>query len=199
MALNWTMLNPDRTPVPLPRETFITTIDTGIELSLTVPNTLPTASSTSGGSGGAKKLKDNGKLFLSDQRVGLSYMQLVFVSLASEGTPATLQSLSIPLHSILSSKFEQPYLGANYLALDINPSAEGGLAEGTTAEIRFKNQGLFQFVSLLEKTRERSIYMRRQALDDEETLPAYASPSRPPSSQPVVVAPPEDTPPGYDA
>ncbi|KAA1466675.1 hypothetical protein DENSPDRAFT_831550 [Dentipellis sp. KUC8613] len=192
MALNWAMLNPDRTPVPLPREAFITTIDTGVELSLTIPNTLPTASSTSGGSGGAKKLKDTGKLFLSDQR-------LVFVSLASESTPTTLESLSVPLHSILSSKFEQPYLGANYLALDVNPSAEGGLAEGTKAEIRFKNQGLFQFVSLLEKTRERAIYMRRQALDDEETLPAYASPSRPSSSQPVVIAPPEDTPPGYDA
>lgn len=38
--------------------------------------------------------------------------------------------------------------------------------EGTKAEVRFKDRAMFEFVSLLEKTRERAIYMRRQAADE---------------------------------
>ena len=73
MALNWTMLNPDRTPVPLPRESPIMTVGSGAEVSLTIPDTPPTASATSGGAGGERKLKGTGKLFLTDQRVRSSY------------------------------------------------------------------------------------------------------------------------------
>jgi len=69
MALNWTMLNPNRTPVPLPNEITIMTVDSGADLSLTIPDTPPSTSATSGGSGGERKLKGIGKLFLTDQRV----------------------------------------------------------------------------------------------------------------------------------
>jgi hypothetical protein len=72
MALNWTMLKPDRTPVPLPGELTIMTVEPGAEVSLAIPDTPPTGSSMSGGSGGARKLNGTGKLFLTDQRVGLS-------------------------------------------------------------------------------------------------------------------------------
>jgi hypothetical protein len=34
---------------------------------------------------------------------------------------------------------------------------------------------MFEFVSLLEKTRERAIYMRRQMAEDEEGLREYPS------------------------
>lgn len=34
--------------------------------------------------------------------------------------------------------------------------------------VKFKDRAMFEFVSLLEKTRERAIYMRRQAQSDEE-------------------------------
>ena len=71
---------------------------------------------------------------------------------------------------MLSTKFEQPKLGSNYLSIDIRPSPDGGLTSGTKLEIRLKNQGIFQFVSLLEKTRERAGYMKRQMKDEEETL-----------------------------
>ena len=71
---------------------------------------------------------------------------------------------------ILSTKFEQPFFGANYLVIDIKPSPGGGLSEGTKAEIRLKDKGLFEFVSSLEKTRERAIYMRRSSCDEEEGL-----------------------------
>ena len=79
-------------------------------------------------------------------------------------------SLSVPLPSILSTKFEQPTFGSNYLTFEIRPSPEGGLSDGTKAELRFKNQALFQFVSVLEKARERAIYMRRQIQAEEEVL-----------------------------
>ena len=66
------MLKPDRTPVPLPGELTIMTVEPGAEVSLAVPDIPPTGSSTSGGSGGARKLNGIGKLFLTDQRVRFS-------------------------------------------------------------------------------------------------------------------------------
>ncbi len=69
MALNWAMLTPNRTPVPLLHEMTVTTVDSGVEVSLSVPDAPPTGNSASGGSGGAKKLKGYGKLYLTDQRV----------------------------------------------------------------------------------------------------------------------------------
>jgi hypothetical protein len=69
MALNWTMLGTDRTPVPLPRELMIMTVEAGAEVSLIIPDVPPTGTSTSGGSGGGRKLDGTGKLFLTDQRV----------------------------------------------------------------------------------------------------------------------------------
>lgn len=69
MALNWTMLNADRAPVPLPYETIIRSIDSGADIVLSIPDIPPTGSTGSGGSGGVKKLKDTGRLWLTDQRV----------------------------------------------------------------------------------------------------------------------------------
>lgn len=70
----------------------------------------------------------------------------------------------------MSTSFEQPYFGSNYLSVDIKPSPDGGLTFGTKAEIRLKDRGIFEFVSVVEKTRERAIYMKRQAANDEDTL-----------------------------
>ena len=41
----------------------------GVELLLVVPDAPPTGAASAGGSGGAKKMKDTGKLWLTDQRV----------------------------------------------------------------------------------------------------------------------------------
>lgn len=76
----------------------------------------------------------------------------------------------MPLHAILSTRFEQPTFGANYLTFQVKPSAQGGLTDGTTVEVRFKERAMFEFVSLLEKSRERAIYMKRQIQEDEEGL-----------------------------
>jgi len=191
MALNWTMLNQDRSPVPLPNEMTITTINSGVDISLTIPESQPgTATPSRGGPApGAKKLKAIGRLSLTDQR-------LVFTSPTPNNT---FDSLSVPLPSVLSTRFEQPTFGANYLTFEVRPSPEGGLTEGTSVIVKFKDRAMFEFVSLLEKTRERSIYMRRQAqLDDEEEgLPSYTEPESS-NSATMVGSVPVDNPPGYD-
>ncbi|KAI0375967.1 hypothetical protein BV20DRAFT_960054 [Pilatotrama ljubarskyi] len=192
MALNWATLSPSRQPTPLPHELTIRTIDSGVELSLQIPDAPPSGAATSGGSGGAKKLKEVGRIWLTDQR-------LIFVSdLPSKGAPS-FDSLSVPLTSLVSTKFEQPRFGANYLSLDIKASPGGGLVDGTRAEVRFKDKGLFEFTSALEKTRERAIYMKRQSADEEEGLPAYTTPGPSGSSSPYVTGDiPDENPPGYD-
>lgn len=95
--------------------------------------------------------------------------QLIFVSESDSGSTG-LNTLTIPLLSILTTKFEQPPFSLNYLRIEIRPSPDGGLTSGTMLEIQLKNQALFQFVSLLEKTRERAGYMQRQMKDEEESL-----------------------------
>jgi len=129
----------------------------------------------------------------------------------------TFDSLSVPLHSILSTKFEQPTFGSNYLTFEVKPSADGGLTNGTAVEVRFKDRAMFEFVSLLEKTRERAIYMKRQvASEDDERLrmsefialvidsdfnndltATYTSPAES-STVSMVAGVPIDNPPGYD-
>jgi hypothetical protein len=66
MALNWTMLDSNGLPVPLPDENVIIAVSApGAEVSLTIPDTPPTA----GDSGGMKKIKASGGLWLTNQRV----------------------------------------------------------------------------------------------------------------------------------
>lgn len=198
MALNWTMLNPNRSPVPLPNEMTITTIDSGVDVTLTIPDAPPSGTVSAGGSGGAKKMKSWGKVYLTDQRVCYTLflfvqnqnadslvnlhialntfpflllrfycsLQIQFIFTTEPGS--SFESLSVPLHSILATRFEQPTFGANYLTFDVKPSPEGGLTDGTKVEVRFKDRAMFEFVSLLEKARERSIYMRRQAATEED-------------------------------
>ena len=69
MALNWAMLNADRSPIPLPHEKILRTIESGAEVILMIQNTPPSANASSGGSGGIKRLKETGRLWLTDQRV----------------------------------------------------------------------------------------------------------------------------------
>ncbi|KAJ6567360.1 hypothetical protein DFH09DRAFT_457802 [Mycena vulgaris] len=188
MALNWTMLTPNRSPVPLPNEMTVTTIDGGVELVLRVPDAPPTQGAAAGGSGGSRTLKATGKIAVTDQR-------FIFTS----ATDPALESLSVPLPAILSSKFEQPTFGANYFTFEIKPAAEGGLTAGTTAEVRFRDRAMFEFVATLEKTRERAIYMRRQEVENEEGLPVYTSPAEGSSTSSAGVnTVPVDNPPGYE-
>ncbi|EGO02279.1 hypothetical protein SERLA73DRAFT_166738 [Serpula lacrymans var. lacrymans S7.3] len=188
MALNWTMLDPaTRVPIPLPHEQTILTVDSKVEYTVIIPKIPPSGSAIAGGSPDTKKMKEAGRLWLTDKR-------LIFTTPTTGGSKPSFDSLSIPLHSILSTKFEQPLFAANFLTLDVDPSPEGGLTDGTKIEIRFSDQGIFQFVGVLDKTRERTIYMRRQtAMGEDENLPVYSSSAEGGSSTYT------DMPPGYDA
>ncbi|KAF8592201.1 hypothetical protein K439DRAFT_1400990 [Ramaria rubella] len=196
MALNWTMLDDSKQPVPLGGEHTVMTIDRGAEVILSIPD--PNIDGTQ------KRLKGSGRIWLTEQR-------LIFVGSSTPGEP-TFESLSIPLASLLSTSFIQPTFAANYLAIDIKPAPGGGLTQGTKAEIRLKDQAMFGFVSALEKVRGRALFMKREsALEDE--LPVYSSPSTfagssggasrslPPVSTSVSASAnvPADAPPGYDA
>jgi WW domain-binding protein 2 len=76
----------------------------------------------------------------------------------------------VPLHAILSTGFHQPTFGSNYLTFELKPSPDGNLTEGTSVEIRFRDRAMFEFASLLEKTREKAIYMKKQAAEEDEGL-----------------------------
>lgn len=192
MALNWTMLDAARTPVPLNEDEM--TVKTSDNADVTVV--------MSEGEGKTRTLKEKGKVYLTDVR-------FIFVRTATS-PESPLDSLSIPLTSILSTKFQQPVFGANYLSIDVKPSPGGGLTEGTKAEIRLNDQGMFGFVNGLEKVREMAMEKKRGQMAEDE-LPTYSAPgyseSAAGSSSGASHAPPpahsssvpSDAPPGYDA
>jgi len=195
MSLNWVMMQDSlREPIPLPGETVILFQDS-TELTLIIPAEIPDAlTDASMPVAVARKWTESGSIWLTDQR-------LIFVSSLSPSRPPSFDSLSILLPSILATSFVQPYFSGNYLSLSILPSVEGGLTPGTKAEVRFKDRGIFQFVQLLERTREIAIRKRRVEMQAEsENLPLYeAPPGPPPGQQATNSSSPtnHDEPPGY--
>lgn len=178
MALNWVMLDANRHPLSLPGESNISIPISDVECTLDTPSM--SVQSTSSDVGRTRQ-KESGGVMLSDKRVSpndrtlwcatdtvcLIVPQLIFVARSDLRANPSFESLTIPLESILSCKFEQPFFGSNYVALGIKPSEGGRLPDGTTVEIRSHHSGLHSFVCILEKTRERAVYMRH-SLDDEE-------------------------------
>ncbi len=68
MALNCAMIDEQRNPVPLPHEMIVTSIDSGVDLTVKVPPSVPS------GFGGS--LKATGRLWVTDQRVSTLYVSL---------------------------------------------------------------------------------------------------------------------------
>lgn len=98
--------------------------------------------------------------------------QFIFISDASKSgkTAPPFESLSVPLSSMISTNFQQPLLGSNFLVINISPSPEGGLTNGTKAELRCSGR-LFEFAAGLDKTRERAVEaMRNQDSELEDGL-----------------------------
>ncbi|GJJ07070.1 hypothetical protein Clacol_001269 [Clathrus columnatus] len=183
MALNWTMIDESRRYVPLQDERNVMNVDQA-ELLLIVPGEV-------GGASNPKRLKENGSIWLTDQR-------LIFVKTGSGDS--LIDTLSVPLLSVLSTSFVQPTFAANYLAIDIRPSVGGGLTEGTKAEIRFKDHPMFGFVSALDKLRERAVFMKRESAYLGEDLPMYSSQAASGANSPrASTIAPVEPPPGYDA
>ena len=75
--------------------------------------------------------------------------------------------------SVLSIQYQQPYFGSNLIALDIKPAPGGGLTEGTTAELRLKDKGLFELSGALEKSREMALYKKRDEMLNQPALREY--------------------------
>ncbi|KAJ7762763.1 hypothetical protein DFH07DRAFT_813370 [Mycena maculata] len=171
----------------------ITTVDSGVEMILRVPDAPPSDGASAGGSGGSKTLKATGKILVTEQKF------IFFSTNPGDLALEPFKSLSVPLPSILSTKFEQPTFAANYFTFEIKPTPDGRLTKGTTAEVRF-NGPMLQFVGTLEKARERAIYMKRQQVENEEGLPVYTSPAEGSSTSSAGVnTVPADDPPGYEA
>ncbi|KAG8905265.1 hypothetical protein FRB99_000334 [Tulasnella sp. 403] len=187
MALNWTMLERG-TPVPLPDERMIST-EPKVEIVVKIPDAPPQGGATAGGSGGAgRTLRALGTAWLSDQR-------FIFVASPDNPPPTSIQSLSLPYHLVLSTKFEQPFFSANYLNMAIYPTPDGGLTAGTMVELRFPDRGMFSWVELLTRTREQALIKRRdEQLGD--PLPLYVPP--PPSETSRTEDAGVERPPAYD-
>ena len=64
-SINWTMLDEQQNPVPLPGEERVMDIDQGVEITLLIPS----SRSTGGIGGSGDKLKETGKIWLTDKRV----------------------------------------------------------------------------------------------------------------------------------
>jgi hypothetical protein len=71
---------------------------------------------------------------------------------------------------MVSTNFQQPLLASNFLVVTISPSPQGGLTDGTKAELRCSGR-LFEFAAALDKTRERAVEaMRNQDPELEDGL-----------------------------
>jgi len=99
-------------------------------------------------------------------------IQLVFVS-SVFGQPGSFDTFSVQHLSALSIQYQQPYFGSNYIALDIKPAPGGGLTEGTKAELRLKDKGLFELSGALEKSREMALYKKRDEMLNQPDLREY--------------------------
>ena len=106
MALNWVLLNSKRSPIPLPHELILRTIDSGADLTVIVPDSPPSGSSASGGSGGSKRLKENGTLWLTDQRVCMhsSFTLLISMNLSEIPLLEDTSSANVYTHRLTNRK-----------------------------------------------------------------------------------------------
>jgi hypothetical protein len=110
-SLNWTQLDKNDHPIPLPHEKFLSTIP-HVSLSLSSPS-----------------LSSLGTLHISNLR-----FILISLSPRSSATPATpggtstdLDSLSVPYTHFHDGRFIQPMFGAQRYEATILPSPGGGL------------------------------------------------------------------------
>jgi len=187
------MLDDRQNPVPLPGEERVMTIDQGVEITLLVSN----SRSTGGIGGSGDKLKETGKIWLTDKR-------LIFQTIKGSGNAKPeFDSFSVLLHGILSTQFVQPTFAANYLIMELKAATGGGLSDGAKCEVRFKDQPMLPFINTLEKSRERAVYRMRDAMFEDD-LPTYSSSATPSESEPIspstdssAVA--TEAPPGYVA
>ena len=185
MSINWAQLNERKQPIPINNEVIVKSEpNADLVLSCNPPETNPAPSAK--GKAKVYTLKATGTVYVTDQRVRwlaplISHLpfltihlliQLVFVS-SVFGEPDSFDTFSVQHLSVLSIQYQQPYFGSNYIALDIKPASGGGLTEGTKAELRLKDKGLFELSGALEKSREMALYKKRDEMLNQPDLRKY--------------------------
>ncbi|GAB5589559.1 hypothetical protein Unana1_04459 [Umbelopsis nana] len=156
MSVNWTMLSQDsQTPVALPGEKiFFKQAHIKFELDCG-------SSGYPGTSGGAWH-DANGTVFLSNHRV-------IYVP---QQPTERLKSFHVPLLSLKTCRFEQPWFAANYISGHVLPVAGGGLSQPGELKLTFKEGGGFEFYSIFRELLER-IDETNETPQHLEALPTY--------------------------
>ncbi|SCZ92067.1 BZ3500_MvSof-1268-A1-R1_Chr5-3g08314 [Microbotryum saponariae] len=149
-SLNWVMLSPSRSPIPLPSEKVLHTIGSvSISLFPCAPGSAPNAKPTPASS---ESKSDKGTLYATNKRV-------VYVStVAREGKGTTVDSLSVPWQSFVDGRFVQPWFGANYyeaLCLPDPRSTDSGISTPHLSRFYFNEAGGYQFYEICEEMKAR--------------------------------------------
>jgi len=140
----------------------------------------------------------------------------VFLADNFPNTARPFKSFTGLYQSILSTKYEQPWWGGNYISFSLIPTPDGGLTGGAGAvvncELRVDGGGLFQFCSAFQNEIERA---RQRKLDagtlrklgfcftldfsDIRCTAVYTTSTAPPVNPALVseASAPSDLPPAY--
>lgn len=86
MALNWTMLDDAKRPVPLGEEHFVMTIDKGAEVTISIPEMAGASS---------RKLKESGRMWLTEQRVYIPLFLSLMVQFCDPHACCSLSSSAL--------------------------------------------------------------------------------------------------------
>ena len=90
--------------------------------------------------------REHGKQVLRPCRLYLTTLRLCLVAPAPNASG--LQAFDIPLQGISAESFEQPFFGANYLALTVAPVPGRGLASPARVKVTFNEGGCGVFLKV---------------------------------------------------
>ena len=90
--------------------------------------------------------REHGKQVLPRCRLFLTTLRLCLVAPAPNASG--LQAFDIPLQGVSAESFEQPWFGANYLALTVAPVPGRGLASPAKVKVTFNEGGCGLFLSV---------------------------------------------------
>jgi len=110
--------------------------------------------------------REHGKQVLRPCRLFLTTLRLCLVAPAANASG--LQALDIPLQGVSAESFEQPFFGANYLALTVAPVPGRGLASPAKVKVTFNEGGcgvfLKAFFSLMARYKDANAAARASFL-----------------------------------
>ncbi|KDE04062.1 hypothetical protein MVLG_05501 [Microbotryum lychnidis-dioicae p1A1 Lamole] len=171
-SLNWVMLSPTRSPIPLPSEKVLHTVPSvSISLFPCPPGSAPNANPTPPSS---ESKSDKGNLYATNKRV-------VYVSTVAQEGKGRVDSFSVPWQGFVDGRFVQPWFGANYyeaLCLPDPRSTDSGISTPHLSRFYFNEAGGYQFYEICEEMKARiGNSSERGRGTPVEALPLYEPPS----------------------